>query len=139
VVTAEEFSRLESDITSPVVSVTFQKDGSHIVGPLGPGVSGWDRVPPARVGDFTVRKDPSGGYYLKWEPSLEKDLRYYNLYFSSHARPEPVQARRIASPPPGTTEYIDWAAGNPEKAYYAITAVDRQGNESQPTYAEAEG
>ncbi len=137
-VTAEEFSRLESDTTSPVISVTFGKDGNYVVGPAGPGTSGWDNQPPARVRGFAARKDQAGGYYLRWEPSPEKDLRYYNLYFSSHARPEAVQARRIASPPFGTTEYLDWAAGNPEKLHYAITAVDRQGNESQPTYAEAE-
>jgi hypothetical protein len=38
------------------------------------------------------------------------------------------------------TEYLDWSAPRKaEKVWYAITAVDRQGNESGPTFAELAG
>jgi hypothetical protein len=33
------------------------------------------------------------------------------------------------------TSYLDWSAPTTPDAFYAITAVDRQGNESAPTFA----
>ena len=41
------------------------------------------------------------------------------------------------SPPRGTTEWLDWLAPREGRAFYAITAVNRQGNESEPAFAEA--
>ncbi|HUT33721.1 MAG TPA: hypothetical protein VNE39_09590 [Planctomycetota bacterium] len=135
-VTAEEFSGLESDTTSPMLCVTVGQDGKCAFGPSRKGTRGLDSRPPRKVVGFTATKDLSGGYLLKWTASPEKDLRYYNLYFSSSKSPEAVQARRIASPPRGTTEWLDWLAPREGRAFYALTAVDRHGNESEPAFAE---
>lgn len=119
-VTAEEWSRLESDQAATSEGKT---------------VKGWDRTPPSGVAGFRAeRKD--GLIRLVWEASAEKDLRYYNLYASSQGKPAIGQKRRLVSPPRGERGYIDWTAPLSGVMYYAITAVDRQGNESGPVYAE---
>jgi hypothetical protein len=133
-VTAEDWSGLESDVTSPLLSVSLRD--VFFVGEAGPGVRDFDRPAPAPVQGFTAVKDPVG-YKLSWLPSLERKVRYYNLYCSSTGRPEPVQAHRFASPPRGTTEYLDWAAPPAGPVFYGLTAVDRQGNESAPVYFQA--
>jgi hypothetical protein len=135
--TAEEFSGLESDTTSPELIVTVAQGGKCAFGPSRNATVGWDRRPPGKVAGSTATKDPSGGWLLKWTASPEKDLRYYNVYFSSSKPPEAVQARRIASPPRGTAEWLDWLAPREGRAFYALTAVDRQGNESEPALVEA--
>lgn len=135
-VTAEEYSRLESDVTSPVANVTVAGGKATPAG-AGEPVRGWDRTAPAAPKGFTATKDPAG-VLLRWAPSPETDLRYYNIYFSAAGRPEPVQARRIVSPPHDCTQYLDWTA--PEGAgHYALTAVDRHGNESAPAFADVGG
>jgi len=86
-----------------------------------------------------VTKDPDedGQYRLKWARSPAKDLRHYNVYFSTRGKPEVSPKRLIVSPPAGMTEYLDWSAPlKAQKVCYAITAVDRQGNESEPTCVE---
>ncbi|MDH7571340.1 MAG: hypothetical protein QHJ73_17315, partial [Armatimonadota bacterium] len=69
--------------------------------------------------------------------SPSPDVRHYHVYFSADARPKPVQARRVVSPPRSCTSYLDWTAPRGGRGWYALTAVDRQGNESVPVYAEA--
>lgn len=99
----------------------------------------WDKPPPAAPKKLTVEKKSPGQYTLEWTASVDQDVRYYNLYFSSEGKPDAVQARRFVSPPAGTTSYLDWAASREGSAYYAITAVDYQGNESAPAHGQAEG
>jgi hypothetical protein len=129
--TSVEWSGLESDTSSPTITLPS--------GDTGPAVTGWDKTPPSAPTGFSAAREAPGQYRLKWAAPPEKDLRYYNLYFSSSAKPEPVQKRRFASPPRGTAEYLDWTAPTSGAAWYAITAVDRQGNESAPAYASVAG
>lgn len=136
-VTAEEWSGLESDTTSEVLVVSVEAGGSKVVRKLD-ALKGWDKMPPPPVTGFTVTKetDEDGQYRLKWSKSTANDLRYYNLYFSTKGQPEISHKRLIMSPPASMTEYLDWSAPlNAQSVHYAITAVDRQGNESQPAYA----
>jgi len=138
-VTAEDWSGLESDTTSEILVVSVEEDGPKLVAQR-PGIKGWDKTPPPAVTGFTAAKEPDedGQYRLKWEKNPAKDLRYYNLYFSTKAKPDVGQKRLIMSPPANMTEYLDWSAPLGEKTvYYAITAVDRQGNESPPAFASA--
>ena len=125
-VTALEHSGLESDTSSPTITLPGGRAGRP--------VTDFDRTPPPAVGKLTVvaEADAKGQYRLKWAASEAGDVRYYNVYFSAKGKPEPVQARRIASLPAGATEYLDWAAPITGEAHYAVTAVDRQGNESPP-------
>ncbi len=131
-VTAQEWSGLESDISSPVI--TYSSKGG-----ISEPVTGWDKTPPAAPKNFVATKESSGQYRLKWTSSPQEDVRYYNLYFSAEGKPDAVQARRFASPPRAATSHLDWSAPTTGNAFYAITAVDLQGNESSPVYADVNG
>ncbi|MFB3891836.1 MAG: fibronectin type III domain-containing protein [Phycisphaerae bacterium] len=141
-VTAEEWSRLESDTTSPTLKVELAAGGPKAAG-TGTGVKGWDKTAPAAVKELKATlKD--GLITLQWPASAERDLRYYNIYASSAgkvapaAKPEISQKRLLVSPPHDETSYIDWTAPKDKTVSYAITVVDRQGNESSPAYAAVE-
>ncbi len=125
-VAAVEWSGMASDTSSPVLDAT--------TGQVGQAVRNWDTTPPAPPGELRVARDDAGRPRLTWTPPPDADVRHYHLYCSTDGPPQPVQARRFASPPAGTTTYLDWS--NPHAdAHYAITAVDRHGHESPPTHA----
>jgi hypothetical protein len=128
--TAVEWSGLESDLSSQTITLP----GATI----GEPVKGFDKTAPAEVTGLSVRpeKDAKGQYRLTWQASEAPDLRYYNIYFSSTGKPDASQKRRIVSPPGSQTSYLDWTAPTEGPVYYAVTAVDRQGNESEPAYAQ---
>ncbi|MFB3891397.1 MAG: fibronectin type III domain-containing protein [Phycisphaerae bacterium] len=137
-VTSEEWSGLESDTTSNTLVITMTAAATYTSKPGDP-IKGWDKTPPPAVTGFAVAKeaDEDGQYRLKWDASPAKDLRYYNIYFSTKGKPEVSQKRLIMSPLANMTGYLDWSAPlDAKEVYYAITAVDRQGNESAPAYAE---
>ncbi|MGB7160359.1 MAG: hypothetical protein WBD40_19985, partial [Tepidisphaeraceae bacterium] len=134
-VTAEEWSTLESDVTSNALKVTVAASGST-ASEL-PAQKDFDKTAPPAVEGFTVTKesDEPGQYRLKWTALPAADVRYYNVYFSATGKPEVSQKRRIASPLKSQTRYLDWSAPVQGRAFYAITGVDRQGNESPPAHA----
>lgn len=126
--TALEWSGLESDTGSPAITLPDLSVGAP--------VGNWDKAPPPAVTGFTAAREADGQYRLKWATNPASDLRYYNLYFSEQGPPEPRQQRLIASPQETVTDYLDWTApSGTGPAFYAITAVDRQGNESRPAFA----
>jgi len=125
-VTALEWSGIESDTSSRTITVPG--------GSVGSAITGWDTTAPAKLTNLTVTPEGVGRYRLAWDASTDADLRYYNLYSWSASNPPAIQQRRFASPPKNVTEYLDWTAPLTGDVYYAVTAVDRQGNESQPAY-----
>jgi len=125
-VTAIEWSGLESGVSSPTVTVPGGTAGSP--------VSGWDTTPPARPANLQVVQEVAGRYRVSWQAPADEDLRYFNVYFSSTEDPQAMQRRLIVSPPGSQTQYIDWTAPLGGSAFYGVTAVDYQGNESQPRY-----
>jgi hypothetical protein len=133
-VTAEEWSTLESSTTSNTLKVTAGDGNATSSSPL----TDFDKVAPPPVDGFKVTKEPdaAGQYRLSWTASPAADLRYYNIYFSSTGKPEIKQQRLIDSPLPSMTSYLDWSAPASGDAFYAITAVDRHGNQSVPTFAQ---
>lgn len=135
-VTAEEWSTLESDTTSNVLNVSVKPTGAAAAS--APAMRNFDKSAPPPVGSLTVTKetDEPDQYRLKWSPSEATDVRYYNVYFSDKGKPAIEQKRLIASPLASMTSYLDWTAPMEGEAHYAITAVDRQGNESKPSYGE---
>ncbi len=135
-VTAEEWSTLESDTTSNVLKVVVNAGESTATS--GPAIKNFDKDAPLPVGSLTVTKesDEAGQYRLKWSASEASDVRYYNVYFSAKGKPAIEQKRLIASPLASMTSYLDWTAPLEGDAHYAITAVDRQGNESKPTFSD---
>lgn len=136
-VTALEGSGLESDVSSPTVDTAGGK--------IGKPVEHWDATPPPAPTGFAVDRAAPGRNRLTWDAAASSsaaaggsmsDLRYFNLYFSDQGPPDPVQANRFASPPAGTSDYLDWTAPAQGAGFYAVTAVDRQGNESAPMRAQ---
>ncbi len=96
-----------------------------------------DTTAPKLAGELTAERLDNVNVKLNWKASKDADLRYYNVYYSSTGAPEIVQASRIASPPAGASQYIDFATKPGADAYYAVTAVDRFDNESPPITATA--
>ncbi|HEY3320639.1 MAG TPA: hypothetical protein VGP72_09255 [Planctomycetota bacterium] len=134
-VTAEEWSGMESDTTSSLLVVAMDAKGPKVTATRD-GVKDFDKTPPPPVTGFTVAKetDEDGQFRLKWEKSPARDLRHYNIYFAAKGQPQVGPKRLIASPRAMMTEYLDWTAPlKTPNVTYAITAVDRQGNESAPT------
>jgi len=122
--TALEWSALESDVSSPTITVPS--------GQTGETVTNWDSDAPAPPTSLQAVNEEAGQYRLTWIAPGDGDVRYYNLYFSNSTHPSIEQQRRFGSPPAATTEYLDWTAPTSGDAYYAVTAVDKQGNESMP-------
>ena len=104
----------------------------------GEAARGWDKTAPRPVARFAATRTKEGLLQVTWRASSDRDLRYYNLYASSQGEPEVSQPRLLVSPAHDQTSYLDWSAGKAEVMHYAITAVDRQGNESAPVFAHAD-
>lgn len=132
--TCEEWSGLESRELSEVLRVTVSGGAitsSSVVAPKGQK-NFWTTRPPAPLGFSYAATGTPGQYRLKWTEPASGKARYYNIYYSTEGAPAPIQQNRIASVPVGTSKYLDWLANPDALGYYAITTVDRQGNESQP-------
>jgi hypothetical protein len=136
-VTAEEWSRLESDWFSPTLlaEVLPKRVNAQCIADSG---TNWDKIAPKPVGGFEAARREDGLIALAWRANTDKDFRYYNIYASSEAKPTVEQKRLLVSPPHDETLYIDWTAPKDVKMFYAIVAVDRQGNVSAPVFAQVE-
>lgn len=85
-------------------------------------------APPAAPRPFV--RDPYA-VALTWLPSPEPDVDHYNVYCSTTDNFRPRQQQLVASPV--APEVIDWGLEHSTVYYYRITAVDRAGNESDPS------
>jgi chitodextrinase len=132
--TTEEWCGLESRELSEVLQVTVLDNTItdwEISAPKGQP-NFWTTPPPAPLNFAFSPTGTPGHYRVNWtEPAYDK-TRYYNIYYSTAGVPAPIQQNRIASVPVGTSTYLDWLADPQAQGYYAITTVDRQGNESAP-------
>ncbi len=135
-VTTEEHSGLESRQLSDVLEVVITGGAVTAQQMSSPtGISGFWATPPAAPTGLTViAATPAGHYRLSWTEPADDKVRFYNLYYAEAAAPEITQARRVASVVVGTSGYYDWL-GSAAGAHYALTTVDRQGNESAPVFA----
>jgi len=133
-VTSEEFSGLESDYLSNVPRASISTSSSNWDNYRAEGQKGWDATAPGQIGNLTVSQLSSGVFQLTWQAPSDKDVRYYNIYYSVAGPPASVQERLIASPGRTSTRLIDWQASPVFSPFYGVTAVDRQGNESLPRY-----
>ncbi|HUW58880.1 MAG TPA: fibronectin type III domain-containing protein [Planctomycetota bacterium] len=68
---------------------------------------------------------------VTWNAGRDKDLRYYNVYASTDGPPTAGQKHLLFSP--SRTYVIDWGVPEGQTVQYAVTAVDRSGNESLPS------
>lgn len=135
-ITSEEHSGLESRQLSAVLEVLLT--GGEVTGQQlssAAGIRGFWVTPPVAPTGLTVSPGASAGHYrLDWTESTDDKVRFYNVYYAETNAPEINQAHRMASLVVGTSGYYDWL-GSSTGAHYALTAVDRQGNESLPIFA----
>lgn len=148
--TTEEHSGLESRNLSDVLKVTVaggKLDSSTIAKPGGPpleqkagntaaGQTGFWTKPPAAPKNLDVARAAAGQYRLNWTEPADEKVRYYNIYYAAGTAPAADQAHRIASivarQAGGPFTYLDWLADPHADGHYAVTSVDRYGNESAP-------
>jgi len=114
---------------------TYTYDVRRVVpGPLpleGEGLKGTatprDRTPPgAPMGVKSERKGKA--IAVTWQANMEKDLGGYNVY-----RIMGSQAVKLNSTPLKETAFLDAAAPDFRFIAYHVTAVDAEGNESEPS------
>ena len=134
-VTSEEYSRLESRTLSEVIRVSVDTNRTVTSSKTAAAAkTGFWTTPPPAPSNFTSTALPTlGQYRLTWSEPSNAKIRYYNIYYSNVGVPPVDQQHRIASVPIGTNSFIDWLADRAQPAYYQITSVDRQGNESPAT------
>ncbi len=82
-------------------------------------------VPPSGVAADNVRERANR---VTWERVAAPDLSHYNVYASAEAVTEADQRLLIGSPT--YEEFVDWGLHADTTYHYAVTAVDRRGNES---------
>jgi len=99
----------------------------------GPLACGWVECDtlgvPRRPDDLSV-EDVGGSVALTWSANCETDLKEYRVYRATRS---PMPKTRIATIAVGTEAYTDAAATANTPHYYAVTAVDSTGGESDPT------
>lgn len=99
------------------------------------GIGNADEIAPAPPTGVTAKVVGKGHVKVAWNLSREKDLRYYNVYASTAGAPAIEQERLLFSP--SRTHVVDWGVPEGQTLHYAVTAVDRAGNESAPARATA--
>ncbi len=87
-----------------------------------------DTEPAAAIDALQVENIGPRVNRLVWEPSEAADLAYYQVYAAREPFEAPDQRFRIGSPT--EPEWIDWGLRAGAEYHYAVTAVDRRGNES---------
>jgi hypothetical protein len=97
------------------------------------GLGAWTTaLPPAPTG-VTVEKVDATTRMIRWTASAGRCLSHYNVYCGRDAT-YPLDNRRLLLSPSGT-QVIDWGIPEGARTVYKVTAVDRFGNESEPTVA----
>lgn len=106
---------------------------------LQPAMPWIDKAPPTTPSNLRIEKQPDGYTVLRWNSATDNDSKNaptYVIYGSDSypvdiSRPENILAQRVQS-----TEFV-YAPIRPwnTKSYFAVTAVDRCGNESQAVFS----
>lgn len=127
-VTAVEHSGLESRTLSNIFNTAGKQVAEY---PHNPKTKSAFYLTLPKSPAFSVTKQTVPGQYrLTWTEPADPMIRYYNIYYSNLASPLPIQKNRIASIPVGINTYLDWLADSSKEAFYFVSSVDFQGNES---------
>ncbi len=92
-------------------------------------------TPPAPLNGLQAENIRERVNELRWDASNDPGLSHYQVYASREPFQEPAQRYLIGSPT--EPELIDWGLKAGAEYHYAVTAVDRRGNESEPVFAQA--
>lgn len=94
-------------------------------------VDTYDNTPPAPpTGLYVLNGD--NRVDLSWNSNRDYDLAGYNVYYS-----DSYNGAYTLLASTQNNYYVDYGAVNGVKTYYAVTAYDRSGNESELSYDEA--
>lgn len=105
---------------------------------LQPPMPWLDNVPPAAPSELKVTPIETGYTKLTWKEATDNDTRnkpMYVIYASDHYPVDITKAENIIAQGIRDTQYV-YAPLRPwlGKKFFAVTAVDRYGNESMPVY-----
>ena len=92
-------------------------------------------TPPPAVGNLTAENVRERVNHLTWERPGDPTVSYYQVYASEEPIAEVSQELLVGSPT--DEEMIDWGLKAGTTYHYAVTAVDRRGNESAIATAQA--
>ncbi|MFW6170282.1 MAG: hypothetical protein ACODAD_07320 [Planctomycetota bacterium] len=93
------------------------------------------RTPPPAVSALAAENVRDRVNRLSWDAPRAPTLSHYQVYAAREPIDEPAQQFLVGSPTvPG---FIDWGLRAGTQYHYAVTAVDRRGNESKPLFAAA--
>ena len=90
----------------------------------------YDNIPPSPPAGFTATADvtlPDTGVQLSWSANVEPDSQYYNIYRDTTGLGVYI---KINDSPVLLTNYFDSQAKRGDTQYYAVTCIDKNGNES---------
>ena len=103
------------------------------------GTGGQDVDPPSRVEDVSVETGGVSELEVSWTPVSDSDFHHYNVYGSRDPDFSCTPQTLIASP--SEPRWVDWGLPSATSHWssttyhYRVTAVDRSGNESEPSEA----
>ncbi|MEW5801617.1 MAG: Ig-like domain-containing protein [bacterium] len=86
-----------------------------------------DTTPPSPILDLVASDDGNGGIHLTWTPGGASDLAYYKVYRNTSAINDVTGLTPVGISL--QSNYIDMSATLGVTYFYAVTAVDRSGNE----------
>jgi len=95
------------------------------------GRGGCDVTAPDAVQGASAQARGRYAIELSWGGSDAIDLSHYNVYCGDAADFEVGQQRLVGSPK--TTRFVDWGLKCGREYFYRVTAVDRRGNEGEPS------
>jgi hypothetical protein len=87
-----------------------------------------DYTPPAAPTGLKVYNGDNS-VYITWDYNRERDINHYNVYYSTS-----YDGQYNLLGPSKTNSYKDNGAVNGQKCYYAVEAVDNNGNVSELSY-----
>jgi fibronectin type 3 domain-containing protein len=120
-----------SDRAAQMDLLCLATDGRFV--PEGPRPE--DRSPPPPPLGLRAENVRARANRLVWQRPADPTLSHYQVYASREPDFEPGQETLVGSPT--YEEFIDWGLRADTRYHYAVTAVDRRGNESAPVRAEA--
>jgi lysophospholipase L1-like esterase len=125
VIATEEFDHEGGEKT--LSSVIYQADVALRIDRTGDG----DETPPPSPSGLNAVPDADGSVRLSWTPSDAADIAFYRIYRSDATGVSAIPEQLLVELDGTTTDFIDDTVVLNAPAYYTVTAVDLNGNESQ--------